>query len=122
MMAEKRVLEPLALFYKDEVRQVGRALGLPDEVLKRHPFPGPALAIRCLCSSRERRPEADPAIAAVAREYGLDAFLLPLRSVGVQGDFRTYAQVTVLQGPLSGTTPPDLPRVSPTSSARPTAS
>ncbi len=98
MLAEKRVLEPLAHFYKDEVRQVGRALGLPDEVVKRHPFPGPGLAIRCLCSSRERRPEADAAIAAEARQYGLDAFLLPLRSVGVQGDFRTYAQVTVLHG------------------------
>jgi GMP synthase (glutamine-hydrolysing) len=99
MLAEKRVLEPLAQFYKDEVRQVGRALGLPDEVVRRHPFPGPGLAIRCLCSERALQPEVDPEISALAQEFGYGAFLLPLHSVGVQGDFRTYAKLTVLHGP-----------------------
>jgi len=98
MLAEKRVLEPLAQFYKDEVRRLGRAVGLPDEVVRRHPFPGPGLAIRCLCSERRLGPEVDPAIGETARQGGYEAFLLPLRSVGVQGDMRTYAKLTVLHG------------------------
>ena len=98
LLAEKRVLEPLAEFYKDEVRQLGRAMGLPDEVVRRHPFPGPGLAVRCLCSRRALEPEPDPAISATAEEAGYRAFLLPLHSVGVQGDSRTYAKLTVLHG------------------------
>ena len=98
LLAEKRVLEPLAQFYKDEVRQLGHALGLPDTVIRRHPFPGPGLAIRCLCSDRKLAPESDPEITALAAAVGYEAFLLPLRSVGVQGDCRTYAKLTVLYG------------------------
>jgi GMP synthase (glutamine-hydrolysing) len=80
-----RVIEPLSLFYKDEVREIGRELGIPDEMLERHPFPGPALAIRCLCTHDElpvRRIEA--------------GYLLPVRSVGVQGDSRTYRPALAL--------------------------
>jgi len=98
LIAEKRLLEPLAHFYKDEVRQLGRALGVPDSVLRRHPFPGPGLAIRCICSPRPARPEPEPAIAELAEEAGYQAFLLPLNSVGVQGDSRTYRKLTVLHG------------------------
>src|SRR6185369_14216723 len=60
-------------------------LGIPNELLDRHPFPGPGLAIRCLCAER------DEPVAATA-----DGFLLPVRSVGVQGDERTYAPVIAL--------------------------
>ncbi|MCS7026105.1 MAG: glutamine-hydrolyzing GMP synthase [Bryobacteraceae bacterium] len=74
-----RIVEPLSQFYKDEVREIGRQLEIPEEMLSRHPFPGPALAIRCLCS-REETP--------VRRAH--DGYLLPVRSVGVQGDSRTY--------------------------------
>jgi GMP synthase (glutamine-hydrolysing) len=98
LIAEKRVLEPLSHFYKDEVRVLGRALGLPDSVIRRHPFPGPGLAIRCLCSGSELRPELDLDISIESEAAGYHAFLLPLRSVGVQGDFRTYAKLTVLHG------------------------
>ena len=74
-----RIVEPLSSFYKDEVREIGRELGLPAELLDRHPFPGPGLAIRCLCAERDE-PFAQTA----------EGLLLPVRSVGVQGDSRSY--------------------------------
>ena len=81
-----RIIEPLASFYKDEVREIGAELGIPAEFLHRHPFPGPGLAIRCLCSETE---------APVQR---LDpGWLLPIRSVGVQGDSRSYRSVLALE-------------------------
>jgi GMP synthase (glutamine-hydrolysing) len=98
LLAQNRVLEPLAQFYKDEVRQLGRAVGLPETIVRRHPFPGPGLAVRCLCEDRELAPEPDAEISTLAAEAGYEAFLLPLHSVGVQGDSRTYAQLTVLHG------------------------
>ena len=81
-----RIIEPLASFYKDEVREIGAELGIPGEFLHRHPFPGPGLAIRCLCSESE---------APVERlEPG---WLLPIRSVGVKGDSRSYHAVLALE-------------------------
>ena len=81
-----RLIEPLAQLYKDEVRQVGRAIGLPDELLDRHPFPGPGLAIRCLCTSEVK--------ASRQLEEG---WVLPVLSVGVQGDSRTYRGTLALE-------------------------
>jgi GMP synthase (glutamine-hydrolysing) len=83
-----RIAEPLKSFYKDEVREVGRELGLPAELLERHPFPGPGLAIRCLCS------ESDGPLSAV-----VEGLLVPVRSVGVQGDSRSYAPVLAIDAP-----------------------
>jgi GMP synthase (glutamine-hydrolysing) len=80
-----RVVEPLSSFYKDEVRQIGAELGLPTELLERHPFPGPGLAIRCLCAEAEAAPVRTP-----------DGFIIPIRSVGVQGDSRSYAPVLAI--------------------------
>jgi GMP synthase (glutamine-hydrolysing) len=80
-----RIVEPLRSFYKDEVRQVGRELGLPAELLDRHPFPGPGLAIRCLCVP------GDAEIEATAEGH-----IIPIRSVGVQGDSRSYAPVLAI--------------------------
>ena len=67
------------------MREVGRELGLPAELLERHPFPGPGLAVRCLCAA-----SAEP-VAETA-----EGWLLPVRSVGVQGDCRSYAHVLCL--------------------------
>jgi len=81
-----RIIEPLASFYKDEVREIGEELGIPGEFLHRHPFPGPGLAIRCLCSESPAPVERmDP------------GWLLPVRSVGVQGDSRSYRSVLALE-------------------------
>jgi len=96
LIEQDRVLEPLTEFYKDEVRILGRVLGLPNDLIERHPFPGPGLAIRCLCAPRVARPESDSEINDVARKQGYRAFTVPLRSVGVQGDSRSYANLTVL--------------------------
>ncbi|MGA3017936.1 MAG: glutamine-hydrolyzing GMP synthase [Bryobacteraceae bacterium] len=87
LIASGRIVEPLKSFYKDEVREVGRELGLPAELLDRHPFPGPGLAIRCLCSDR------DAGVQATA-----DGWLIPVRSVGVQGDERSYKPVLAIDG------------------------
>ena len=96
LIKEGRVLEPLSEFYKDEVRLLGRVLGLPPELIGRHPFPGPGLAIRCLCSLRAAKLQKDPEINELAKQSNYRAVLLPLRSVGVQGDSRSYTKVTVL--------------------------
>jgi GMP synthase (glutamine-hydrolysing) len=80
-----RIIEPLASFYKDEVREIGAELGIPGEFLHRHPFPGPGLAIRCLCSET---------VAHVTRRD--PGWLLPIRSVGVKGDSRSYQSVLAL--------------------------
>lgn len=80
-----RLMEPLAAFYKDEVREIGAELGVPGEFLHRHPFPGPGLAIRCLCSGQE----------APVERCG-PGWLLPIKSVGVKGDSRSYHSVLAL--------------------------
>ena len=95
------VIEPLAQLYKDEVREVGREIGLPEPLIRRHPFPGPGLSVRCLGSTGEEDPvpgEVQRAADDLAQAYGLNARVLPVRSVGVQGDFRTYAHPAVLYG------------------------
>jgi GMP synthase (glutamine-hydrolysing) len=95
------LIEPLRDLFKDEVRRIGRELGLPDEILIKHPFPGPGLAVRLLGQiTREHLAtlrEADAIVVEEIRQAGLYdkvwqafAVLLPVRSVGVMGDFRTY--------------------------------
>lgn len=86
LIESNRIIEPLSSFYKDEVREIGKELGIFQEFLSRHPFPGPGLAIRCLCSTE-----------TVALERNVDGWILPLRSVGVQGDSRSYQHALALE-------------------------
>lgn len=134
-----RVIEPLADFHKDEVRNLGRLLKLPEEIVSRHPFPGPGLSIRILCASEpycERdfpettslvkmisgyesmskkmhallnkineaiSPSEQIRLREITADGALTAHVLPIRSVGVQGDCRSYSYVCA----LSSDQPPD---------------
>jgi GMP synthase (glutamine-hydrolysing) len=92
------IVEPLAQFYKDEVREIGRALGLPSRLIEKQPFPGPGLAVRFLCADAPADWSENPKLSKIAGAFHLKARVLPVRGVGVQGDERTYAHVALLTG------------------------
>lgn len=103
------LVEPLKMLFKDEVRACGKALGLPDSMVYRQPFPGPGLGVRCLGAITRDRLEAVRESDAILREEfakaGLDrdinqyfAVITDVRSVGVMGDFRTYDYTIALRG------------------------
>jgi GMP synthase (glutamine-hydrolysing) len=109
---ELELVEPLRELFKDEVRSLGRALGLPDALVRRHPFPGPGLAVRIIGAVTPERVRllqaADHIFITELREAGLYdtvwqalAVLLPVRSVGVMGDERTYENVVALRAVTS---------------------
>ncbi len=107
-----KVIEPLNLLFKDEVRKVGKALNIDNIIIGRHPFPGPGLAIRILGEITPEKvhllQEVDDIFVEGLREYGLydqvwqaAAILLPVQSVGVMGDERTYENVVTLRAVTS---------------------
>lgn len=107
-----KLVEPLRELFKDEVRALGREMGLPDEMVNRHPFPGPGLAIRILGDVSEKRlsllRRADSIVREEIQKAGLYndvwqcfAVLLPIQSVGVMGDERTYENTAVLRAVTS---------------------
>ena len=108
-----KLVEPLRMLFKDEVREIGSALGLPEEWVWRHPFPGPGLAIRIIGAVDEQRlatlRAADAIVieeirrAGIYRELGQAfAVLTPLQSVGVMGDYRTYGNVIAVRAVTTG--------------------
>ncbi|MDE7473860.1 MAG: glutamine-hydrolyzing GMP synthase [Muribaculaceae bacterium] len=107
-----KLCEPLRLLFKDEVRAVGHQLGMPDHLIKRHPFPGPGLAVRILGDITPEKvailQEADNIFIQGLRDWGLydqvwqaGAILLPVQSVGVMGDERTYERAVALRAVTS---------------------
>ena len=103
MIRAGRVIEPIRDLYKVEVREMAEALGIAETLVWRHPFPGPGLGVRLLCSDG-RVPEGhaperiQPLIDAQLQGTGLSGHLLPARSVGVKADLRTYEQPVLLVG------------------------
>jgi GMP synthase (glutamine-hydrolysing) len=106
------LVEPLRSLFKDEVRRVGLELGIPGELLFRHPFPGPGLAIRILGEITEEKvkllQDADDIYIGALKSHGLydsvwqaGAILLPVKSVGVMGDERTYEFTLALRAVTS---------------------
>ena len=107
-----KIVEPLRMLFKDEVREVGATLGLPGEILNRHPFPGPGLGIRILGDITPEKVDllqrADGVFINLLKEHGLydkvwraGVMLLPVQSVGVMGDERTYERVVALRAVTS---------------------
>jgi GMP synthase (glutamine-hydrolysing) len=102
LLSKGRVVEPLVELYKVEVRELGETLGIPREILWRHPFPGPGLGVRLLCSTgttdTESFDEIAPRLDDIGCRYGLKAMALPIRSVGVKADLRSYEHSVLLHG------------------------
>lgn len=103
MIEEGRVTEPIAELYKDEVRALGTEMGLPKEAVWKHPFPGPGLGVRILCSNGEDvLPDQcmihEEAINEYLLQYGLSGVIAPIRSVGVGGDCRSYKNPLIIWG------------------------
>jgi GMP synthase (glutamine-hydrolysing) len=103
-----KIVEPLRMLFKDEVRRVGRQLGIPESILGRHPFPGPGLGIRILGDITPEKvqmlQDADAIYTSKLKEYNLyhevwqaGTILLPIQSVGVMGDERTYEKTIALR-------------------------
>ena len=112
LQAEGKVLEPLAELFKDEVRALGRSLGIAEDILQRHPFPGPGLSVRCPgVVDRERLEiirECDAIFIGKLKEHGwydkvwqAYAGLIPVKTVGVKGDERSYEWATNLRAVIS---------------------
>lgn len=100
MIKKGEIIEPLKELYKDEVRKVGEKLGLPKAMVNRHPFPGPGLAVRCLCVDGPDGEYEKLGVTTFNLENSKNVFIehvLPIKSVGVQGDERTYRHPLVIE-------------------------
>ncbi len=96
LLHDNKVIEPLAEFYKDEVRILAKALGLPENIVNKEPFPGPGLAVRCICTPKEKSIQEKAELTNVLSKHGLNGFVAPIKTVGVQGDYRSYKNIAVI--------------------------
>lgn len=94
MIKKGIVVEPLAELYKVEVRELGRKLGIDEEFISRHPFPGPGIGVRVLCNKNENDfadiPEIERQVNEYLLKFNIEGLVLPIRSVGVKADLRSY--------------------------------
>jgi len=100
LLAQGKLVEPLADLYKDEVRMLGEELNIPHSLVWRHPFPGPGLGVRLLLSDGKEEMHKDSDVEGLAdyvKKNAIEGEILPVKSVGVQGDGRTYAQPYLLK-------------------------
>jgi len=103
MIAAGKIIEPLADLYKVEVRELGEMLGIPHDMIWRHPFPGPGLGVRLLCSDglvsdEDSLSKIVPAVSKSMAGFGLQAVPLPIKSVGVKADLRSYEHPVLIHG------------------------
>ncbi|MCB1181926.1 glutamine-hydrolyzing GMP synthase [bacterium] len=103
MIAAGKVVEPLADLYKVEVRELGEMMGIPHDMIWRHPFPGPGLGVRLLCSDgtvdgAEQLAAIAPALDDALGKHGLQGAALPIKSVGVKADLRSYEHPALIHG------------------------
>ncbi|MDP6943146.1 MAG: glutamine-hydrolyzing GMP synthase, partial [Myxococcota bacterium] len=102
LIAQGKVIEPLADLYKVEVRELAEKLSVPHELIWRHPFPGPGLGVRLLCSDgKVVAPAVADQLTEITAPFGLTAHALPIRSVGVKADIRCYEHPVLLSGEAS---------------------
>lgn len=107
MIAEGKVVEPLRELYKFEVREIGKKLNIPESLLWRHPFPGPGLGIRVLCSDGslpsiyKKTLKNKKIIEKILQPAGISGFLIPILTVGVKADLRSYEMPVLLTGKSS---------------------
>ena len=104
MIGQGKVIEPLVELYKTEVRELGELLGIRREALDRHPFPGPGLGVRLLCSSGDAStidlPSIQTSVSEISTQLGVSGMVLPIRSVGVKADLRAYEYPVLVSGYL----------------------
>lgn len=111
-----KVIEPLSEYHKDEVRELGKELGLPEELIWRQPFPGPGLAIRVLCADNAYIPEDFAETQEKLQQFANKKFavqLMPVKTVGVQGDGRSYSYLAGISGKADWLALMDLARTIP---------
>lgn len=101
LLKENKVIEPLAEFYKDEVRELAKALNLPQHIVNKEPFPGPGLALRCICSPEKKPIKQNKKLTNILLKYGLNGFIAPIKTVGVQGDYRSFNDIAIIYGSIS---------------------
>ncbi len=108
MIERGELIEPLADLYKVEVRELGAKFNVPEEALARHPFPGPGLGVRLLCSDgvpdRTGFEEIESRLVELSKASGLEMLPLPIRSVGVKADLRAYEHPVLLSGEMPWST------------------
>jgi len=99
LIDQGKIIEPISEFYKDEVRKIAMVLGINKDIIWKQPFPGPGLAIRCICSDEDSPLSTSNKLSGIVKSYNLKGAVAGLiKTVGVQGDHRSYASLAILSG------------------------